>query len=274
MIIADMHTHSSNSHDSSCDMENMILSQLEKGTGVLAVTDHFDTAWFSIKDVITPVVNSNKQAAELKEKYKDKISVLAGVEVSETFWKPQIYERLKGLTRFDVIIGSVHCVRYKDLTMPYAQLDFSKLSRADLEGFMDAYFNDMLTMLETLDFDILAHLTCPLRYIRGKYLLDFDLDGYMGKIEQILKKIIEKGIALEINTSSYDTLGDFMPSVDIIKLYYDLGGRMITLGSDAHIAENASKNFCEAIKTIESIGFDGIYYLENRAAKKINLKTL
>lgn len=83
MIIADMHTHSSNSHDSNCPMEEMIASQLKKGTGIMAVTDHFDVAWDSIKDVITPVVNSNKQAIKLKEKYKDNFLLLAGVEISE-----------------------------------------------------------------------------------------------------------------------------------------------------------------------------------------------
>ncbi len=269
MIIADMHTHSSNSHDSECSIEDMIASQLKKGTTIMAVTDHFDVAWNEIKDIFTSVLNSNKQAKELSVKYKDNFKVLAGIEVSESFWNSEAAEKGLNMAQYDVIIGSVHCVRYKELTMAYAQLDFSSLSEYDLCGFMNAYFDDMLTMLSSLDFDILAHLTCPLRYIIGKYRLKFDISPYMSKIEKVLKIIIERKIALEINTSSYDTLSDFMPTTEIIRKYYELGGRMITLGSDAHCAENASKCFDQAINTIKSIGFDSIYYFENRNPQKI-----
>ena len=80
-------------------------------------------------------------------------------------------------------------------------------------------------MIDFADFDILAHLTCPLRYIVGKYKIDIELSRYVDKIETILKKIIKK--------------------------YYDLGGYLITFGSDAHVAENASCGFDEAIENVK-----------------------
>lgn len=130
--------------------------------------------------------------------------------------------------------------------------------------YLNRFFNDLLTMIDFLDFDILAYLTCPLRYITGKYGIKVDLSCFESKIQQILEKIIEKRIALEMNTSSVDRLGEFMPPMDIIKKYYDLGGRLITLGSDAHTTECASIYFREALICLREIGFENIYYYQNR----------
>ena len=91
------------------------------------------------------------------------------MEISERFWFPKQYKKTHDLLRYDVIIGSVHCVKCKDLEMPYSKIDFSQLSIEKVYEYMDCYFNDIITMIEETDFDILAHLTCPLKYIKGKF---------------------------------------------------------------------------------------------------------
>ncbi|MBE7065247.1 MAG: histidinol-phosphatase HisJ family protein [Ruminococcaceae bacterium] len=270
-VCADMHTHSESSHDSVCRIEDMCLSQIEKGTRIMAVTDHFDTASFDRYDIFTPIRNAYNTVGELNKKYGEKCLILSGVEISESFWYPDVYEKVMKLAEFDVIIGSVHLVKYKKMTSAYSGIDFSLIDMDEIYGFLDAYFNDVLTMVDFADFDILAHLTCPLRYIVGKYKIDIELSRYADKIETILKKIIKKGIALEVNTSSLVLTGDFMPSIEIIKKYYDLGGYLITLGSDAHIAGNASFGFVEAIETIKRIGFKNIYYYQKRKPYPIEI---
>lgn len=270
-LFADMHTHSENSHDSICKTEDMCVSQLNKGTQIFAVTDHFDTASFMNYDVFTPIKKACKTACELSEKYKGELLVLRGIEISEGFWYPEIYKKAICMEEYDVVIGSVHLVRYKDLTYAYSKIDFSSLSNQTITEYIDAYFDDVLTLIKTTDFDILAHLTCPLRYIKGKYKIDVDMLKYEKKTEKILGEIIKKGIALEVNTSSFDLLGTFMPSVGILKKYYDMGGYLITLGSDAHTFDNASKNFDEAVKEIKKTGFKNIYYYKNRKPIKIKI---
>ena len=270
-LIADMHTHSENSHDSTCRIEDMCLSQIKNGTNFFAVTDHFDTASFKDYDIFTPIITSCETAYKLNEKYKDEIQVLRGIEISEGFWYPNEYEQSISMTEYDVIIGSVHLVKYKDLTYAYSKIDFSKLNKDTVIEYIDAYFDDVLTMIKTSDFDILAHLTCPLRYIKGKYNIDIDMCRYMDKIEQILNLIIKKGIAMEINTSSYENINSCMPSKDILKKYYDMGGYLLTLGSDAHIAQNASKNFRKALEEIKKIGFNNIFYYTNRKQIQITI---
>lgn len=267
---ADMHTHSESSHDSVCRIADMYTAQLAAGTEIFAVTDHFDTASYTDYDVFTPILTARDTVRALNDANGNE-NILAGVEISEGFWYPEQIEKLLKLTDYDVIIGSVHLVKYKKLTYAYSQIDFSKLARETVAEYLDAYFDDILTMIETTDFDILAHLTCPLRYINGKFGLGVDIAAYSVKIDEILHRIIKKGIALEVNTSSYDTLGDFMPAKAILQKYHDVGGYLLTLGSDAHTAENASVNFDKALEAVKKIGFDCIYFFKNRKPHKINI---
>ncbi len=264
MQYPDMHTHCEYSHDSVCKMEDMCLAQIEKGTQIFAVTDHFDTDFYSYYDGFSPIKASNEMVSVLKEKYKDKIDVLAGVEVGEGFWHPEQCEKILKLCDYDVVIGSVHLVKYKEITYSFSRTDFSKFTREMLEEFVDVYFDDMITMIDKVDFDILAHLTLPLRYINGKYNRGMDLARYEQKIDTILDKIIQKNIALEVNTSSYEILGDVMPCESILKKYYDKGGYFITMGSDAHCSNQASQFFDNAIEVIKKIGFQDIYYYKKR----------
>ena len=84
-------------------------------------------------------------------------------------------------------------------------------------------------------------------------------------------RIIKKGIALEVNTSAYEVLNDFMPSAEILKKYYAMGGYLITLGSDAHIAKDAAMHFDKAIQILKTIGFSHIFYYKNRKPMQITI---
>ncbi len=261
--IADMHTHSESSHDSVCKINDMYNSQKEKGTDYFAVTDHFDTTSFEDYDVFTPIRKAYDTVKSLNEQH-GKREIFSGVEISEGFWFMPQYEKVMCLADYDVVIGSVHLVRFGELSYAYSQIDFSKLTIETVEDYLDAYFDDILEMLDKTDFDILAHLTCPLRYIKGKYGHSPDMSRYREKIEKILKEIIRRGTALEVNTSSYDVLNSSMPDKEILTTYRSLGGYLITLGSDAHVAENASNNFERAINELKAMGFENIYYYKNR----------
>ena len=263
-ITADMHTHSENSHDSVCSIEEMCLAQIEKGTNIMAVTDHADIYSFDDYDIYTPIEKTYKKVEELNRKYGDRITLLSGIEISEGFWFPEKSNKMRTLCDYDVIIGSVHCVKYGDLTIPYSRIDFSSFSEKEIYDYLDFYFDDMYEMLEKENFDVLAHLTCPIRYITGKYSIDINMEKFRKKIDKILSVIIEKNIALEVNTSSYDVLGDFFPSKIILKQYFEMGGCLLTMGSDAHVAENASIQFEKALQTIREIGFDKMYYYKKR----------
>ena len=269
--LADMHTHSRHSPDSTCDMEAMCLSQLEKGTRIFAVTDHFDGFAFEERDLFTPIKQSYDEVMRLRERYGDRCLLLAGVEIGEGFWHAEPYRQIRDLLPYDVIIGSVHCVKHPTHSEPYSMIDFSAFDEREIAAYLDRYFDDLITTVEQIDFDILAHLNCPLRYINGKYRRAATLEAFQGKIRTVLSRVIERGLALEVNTSGFLSLGEPMPNASILQTYFDMGGRRVTLGSDAHVSEHASAGFARAVSLLKEVGFDEICRFEQRKVNTVRI---
>lgn len=263
--VFDMHTHSINSHDSECPASEMAKAAAENNLSGFAITDHCDIEFCNNIDIGT-AVKSSVCDAETTDK-NSSLTVLKGTEIGEAFWFPKAAGLILAENKFDVVIGSVHAVKFENYTMPYSQINFAELGLNATKLYFDKYLDDMLTMIKSCDFDILAHLTCPLRYINGKYNMNLNCGDYRDKIHRILTLIIERGIALEVNTSCvYNGSGycEFMPEQWIIELYKALGGYLITIGSDAHISENSANMFDKAYSAIKNIGFENIYYYKDR----------
>ena len=264
-FVADMHTHSKNSHDSECDIEDMIHSQLSRGINAFAVTDHCDLEHADCIDVEKVVSDSFADAVKFREKYDNEIEVLCGVEIGKGYEPTQLQDRIVNLFPYDVIIGSVHTFEFEGDKMPYSKIDFSQKTDGYIRRYIKAYFEHMKDMLRVLPCDVLAHLTCPFRYINGKYSMNADSREYEEDINFILEYIISHGIALEINTSGIGGVyGDYLPEKWIIEKYRSMGGYLITLGSDAHVAVNAATGFEQTLDYLRKVGFENIYYYKNR----------
>lgn len=265
----DMHTHSNNSHDSKCEIFEMAQAAAERGISGFAVTDHCDIGYCETLDVKGIIRGSFEDATTMRE--QTDLMVLRGIEIGEATWNMSVAGDILQSFDFDVVIGSVHAVKFKGLDMPYAQIDFAKTGKETTQKFLEQYFDDLMEMLEKCDFDILAHVTCPLRYINGKYEMGIDCRKYEGKIERILERVIKRKIALEVNTSCmYDGSKYCVPMPErwIIQKYKDMGGRLVTLGSDAHAAENSANRFDAAYDMLKEIGLADVYYYEKRRAVK------
>lgn len=263
----DMHTHSRASHDSECDVLDMQRAAQKNGLAGFAVTDHCDIEYYESQNIDGILTNSIQDARKADK--NGKTEVLRGVEIGESTWHKNIAEQIIKRFDFDVVIGSVHAVKFDKYKMPYSQIDFKKMGRETAEKYLNQYFDDMLEMIESCSFDILAHLTCPLRYINGKYEMGIDCKMYDNKIKSILEHIIERKIALEINTSCVyegSRYCELMPERWIIQMYKDMGGYLVTTGSDAHIAENSANGFDVLYDTLKQIGFKNTYYYKNRYA--------
>ena len=263
----DMHNHSHHSHDAKSDITALCEAAVKKGLAGFAITDHFDNEFSKTFDTFSSIVSSFRDCREKEELYGDRIKLLCGVEIGEGLWFPEDAKKMIEMCDFDVVLGSVHAVRYKDFTVPYSTLDFSKLSEQDIYGFWNAYFDDLIVCAEETDYDILTHLTCPLRYLNGKFGYALSPEAHSDKIDRILTAVISRQKALEINTSCLFTpYNELMPNQAILQRYYNLGGRRITIGSDSHIEENFGKGLETAVPTLKKIGFDTAYYYQKRQA--------
>ena len=135
---------------------------------------------------------------------------------------------------------------------------------------MGCYFNDVLKTVQNCDFDVLCHLTLPVRYICGKHKRDIDLSQYDEIIDEILKTLISRDKALELNTSEIANVG-LMPNKEILMRYRQLGGTKLTIGTDSHFKENIAKGFDVALDALRDLGFDAYYYYKNRQPIEIRI---
>lgn len=263
VFLADMHTHSRNSHDSKCPIADMAAAEAARGIGAFAVTDHCDVLKHPERNSLTIIQNS---VAEMEaQNFKD-IKLLKGVELGDGIWNLELSEQILGFTDYDVVIVSVHGLNHGEYRVSHSHIDFSKMPREDVYEYLEIYFDAVLKTLKQFPCDIMAHLTCPLRYISGKHQVNVDMSRFDDKIDEILKYIIEHEIAMEINTSSVSAYHWTIPDERIIKRYRELGGYLVTLGSDAHTAEKAAGGFEEAIDILKRNGFQHIYYYEKHKA--------
>ncbi|MBQ8497457.1 MAG: histidinol-phosphatase HisJ family protein [Clostridia bacterium] len=252
----DLHIHSKNSHDSKQTLDEICENAIARGLSGVAVCDHADT-WFFDKDrTYDMIANCMNDIDAVREKYGERLEILKGVEMAEYLDYPERAERLLQAHDFDVILGSVHSILYEDITDAYSRIDFSAMPMEKIFEFLGEYFGKMAEMVEKTDFDILTHLTCPLRYINGKYKRNVDILYFKKEIGEVLSLIQQKGIALELNTSGIgNAYGDYMPHETILRMYKDMGGKLITLGSDAHMPQYIGNGFKDAKELLRGIGF-------------------
>ena len=261
MIKCDMHTHTNNSADCNELMENTVKSAIEKGISVLAFTDHCDLTYFDVRDNYDSIKESFEEADAMREKYKDKIKILSGIELGEYIYNKNLGDYMLKSFDYDVVIASIHVRR--DNTV-FSFTDYSKEKEADINELLEEYFEDLCELAKVMDYDILAHLNIPYRYINCKYKRGFDSREFDEIITEILKTVIKREKALEINTSGVATFGTLFPDEWIIEKYYDLGGRIITIGADSHASENVGSRFDQVEEYLKKVGFTGYYYYEKR----------
>ena len=261
----DMHIHSHNSHDSESLIEDIANECIKKNISAFAITDHCDIEYFFEHDMRTVIKKSVEECGRFADEFEGRVEILKGIELGEGIWDKEHTMEILEEYDYDVIIGSVHAVRYKDYTEPYSCIDFSEMELTEVEEYLDKYFDEVYEMLQEISCDIMAHLTCPLRYINGKYHLKIDVTKYKEKILKILRYIIDNEIAMEINTSGVcnEAVG-FMPDEWILMEFKKMGGKFITFGSDAHVPENVGKDFDKAIELLKKYSFDKYYYYKKR----------
>ena len=149
--------------------------------------------------------------------------------------------------------------------MSTSKFDFGGVDEGTMLEYLNGYMDAAIYIAEKMDVDVLAHLTYIFRYINGKYKKNLDWHILEEKIRRIFRVLIKRNIALEINTSCVGSFYDeWLPARDIVELYMEMGGRMFTLGSDAHKSEKIGNGF-EAVKDfLRQKGIDTLVYYKQR----------
>ncbi|MDD6332768.1 MAG: histidinol-phosphatase HisJ family protein [Clostridium sp.] len=263
MIQADCHVHSEFSSDSQAPVTDIIECAIKKGMHYFYLTDHHDID-FPINaaegldfQLDTPAYL--QRLAKLKLQYRDQITVRTGVELG---LMNTITDKLNAYTEaypFDFIIGSSHLVRGID---PYYPSYYE--GRTQTEAYRE-YFESIYENVQVFqNYDVYGHLDYVVRYGPTKNQ-GWNFQDYADVFEAILRTLIEQGKGIEINTAGlYKGLGYPHPHRDILNMYHDLGGEIITVGSDAHKPEYLGYGFDIARDLLESCGFRYYTLFHNR----------
>ena len=266
------HVHTQYSHDCSTPMEAMFIAAIREKVSGIAITDHCNADFCVSDNSYMNILKSANEARLLRDKYSSQLKVGVGIELSDVLRKKDYAARLMKAIKPDCVIISVHNLMINNLPAHISRMNFANMSDCEAYDIIRMYFSDLAATVKEADFDICAHLTLPLRYTNGVYGKKLALRDFTTEIEKILSTLIGRQKALEINTSDvHHQLFDFMPGEDIVSLYYNMGGRLVTIGTDAHLPQNISSGFTDAQKMLKKIGFDSYMFYQNRKPLSIPL---
>ena len=266
----DMHIHTAFSTDSDADMRECVLVAIKRGIKRIAFTEHFDADYPEIyRDEIKKSMGETSfklhkdfdtrplfsfdfdeyvfKVNDLIDEFKGKIEIETGIELglrpnrADTV---KLYDETIKKYGFKVVLGSIHLVNDKD---PYYEREWT----GTVDKMISDYFDTMLTCVREYNcFNVLSHIDYIARYI-PESKLNTDYVTYFNDIynknsdtiDEILKTIISRDIALEINTKGMDTcIKHAHPSDMIFERFKALGGTRVSFGSDAHTIDKVGEH--------------------------------
>lgn len=263
MITADIHTHSSFSDDSTEPLIEMAKTAAEKGLRVICLTEHLDYDYPS-GEFLLDAAAYREELMRVKEELSDKIEVLFGMELGIMDYLAPRLNEFAAAWDFDFIIGSSHLVNGQD---PYYPEYFEELGSKN--GIL-RYFESILANVRAFgDFDVYGHLDYAVRYSPEKSYEPLD---YREIINEILKALISRGKGIEVNTAGVVSgMGYPHPNEFILRRYKELGGEIVTVGSDAHDRTRVAADFDRAQAALEAAGFDRYAVFRRRKAEFVKL---
>lgn len=271
MIFTDFHLHTIFSSDSDTPMENMIQQAICLGMSSVCFTEHYDEDFPKNAEGLDFSLDFNsyyETFLKYKEKYQKKIKLFHGIEVGI---QPHVKEQLHNFyqeygSRYDFILASCHVVRGLD---PYEPEFFE--TYPGKRG-MELYLKTQLDNLSVYPhFQSMAHMDYAYRYYPDPRP-DFQYADYADLIDTTLKKLIQDGKALEVNTSGWRSgLSWPNPHIDILKRYREFGGELLTIGSDAHKPSDLAFGFERLSVILKALGFRYYAIFENQEPVMIPL---
>lgn len=282
MMFADYHIHTYYSDDSTYPMEQVVKDAISKGITDLCFTDHVDYGIKEDADKLTPEQRQELKVKiqhpnvpqynvdypayvaeyqDLKEKYADKINLKLGMEFGLQIHTIPQYQKLFNSYPFDFIIMSCHQVENKEFWTQEFQQGRSQ------DEYNQRYYDEILAQVKNYhDYSVLGHLDLIARYDKAGI---YPFAKIRDKIAEILKIVIADGKGIELNTSSvrykiHNAQGEqeLTPSREILALYKELGGRIITTGSDSHKPEHLGAYITEQRQELLKLGFKEICTFE------------
>jgi len=265
-IPQDYHLHTRFSVDCDVPVTEMCEQAIALAIPEICITDHAD---FVPQDRGAGYFRPDAYVAEIercRSLYGDRVTVRLGVEMGEPHRYPFESDVLADEYPFDFIIGSLHWVGDQfTLTRDY----FERRTPEEAYGL---YFAELLVMVRVGGFDVLGHLDAPKRYGFEVYG-PFDPYQFEDHIREVLRACVEVGIGLEINTAPLRRpVRELSPTLPVLRWYRELGGEILTIGSDAHHVEDLGYGLDLAIEMARAAGFSRLATFRDRQVSLVDIR--
>lgn len=261
----DYHVHSHFSGDCESQMRDIIESGIELGLKEICFTDHIDYDYCDSSINFDIDLDQYTDHIELmRDRYGNKIKILKGIEMGI---QPHIVEKCDKVIEtwdFDFVISSMHTCNKEDL---YSRAFFKE--KTAREAYLK-YFEEMLYCIKNFkNFSVIGHLNILARY--NDAVAKENLADYFDVLEVIFKELIKRNKGIEVNTSSLRYKDILLLSPDVLKFYHELGGEIITLGSDTHVPNTLAYKFDYIYEILKGIGFKYITTFEKLEPKFVKI---
>ena len=273
------HTHCSLC-DGIADPETIVLKAIEKGFDILGFSSHSPLEgeeWTLSVDGVEEYV---RQISVLKDNYRDRITLLVGMERDflpvDPVWPVREWKGIK----LDYVIGSVHAIwveaekRFYSIDGPEGDVTYliNSVYGGDPRKMVEAYYDALTLMVSRETMDFVGHLDVVKKRNRSMGFLNEDESWYQNKVEQVLDRIAEKGLRIEINTGgiSRGATDDFYPSRPVLKRCF-LKGIPIVINSDSHDPEHLDGEFPLAAEAVKEAGYKEHWILDRTGWRAVPL---
>jgi histidinol-phosphatase (PHP family) len=256
MLLADYHIHSTASSDAMDTMTDMARAARDRGITQLCFTDHCDLDHYNTGKPDPHCFDYWPEALRQYEEARTALpdmDIRLGMELGEANHDPEQAARLAALPELDFVLGSLHNLRDK--------LDFYHYpyeSEAHCHQLLSEYLDELMEIAAMPCFDVMAHIGYTRRYMLGSgFSARLELETYGERLRTLLRRLIERGHGIELNCSGMRHPGIHgpIPEVEILRLYRELGGEIITVGTDAHLVHDAGLYLQVGYDILRELGF-------------------
>lgn len=268
MYYADYHTHSRLSPDSKAPLREMALAALNAGLSELCVTDHYDlvTETGAPAEAAYDWTPAVEQWVSTAEEFRGRLTLKLGLEFGSLTFDPARAKATVEEPRLDFVIGSLHNLTAQAGGRDFYFVDYD--SPQTCYAALDDYFSHMRRLAPLAEYDALGHLIYPLRYMCMRDGQTVTLERYRDEIREILRLVAQTGHAMEVNTYNGRTLEEWR---EVLSLYREVGGELVTVGSDAHRPGNVARGIRAACALIAQAGFRYLTLYEKRRPKPVKI---
>lgn len=264
----DYHVHTTFSADCDTPIEASCLAAIAAGVTEIAFTDHVDHEPADPGYGYYDYAGYREAIERARDQFGDRLTVLAGAEVDFNTRIRGEVERFLDSHDFDFVIGSVHYGEAGEIIFP----DY--FGPRSLDDVFLSYYEELHAAADTGWFDTLGHIDLPKRY-RPELSDAYDPLRYRDALGAIFRTLVARGMSFEINTSGMrQGPATSMPGPQIVDLYVRAGGRLVTVGSDSHVAETIGAGFVRTFTMLELSGITEVSRFRNRVREQALISQL